>query len=55
MIENNYKTILLEIQEGVGTIWLNRPEIHNAFNEVMISELIDIFPKINDSEEIIYQ
>lgn len=47
-----YKTIEFEIKEEVGTIWLNRPEIHNAFNEVMISELISIFEEINEMEDI---
>lgn len=52
MIENTYKTISIEFNDGVCTVWLNRPEIHNAFNEVMISELIDIFGKINNEDEI---
>jgi methylglutaconyl-CoA hydratase len=47
-----YKTIELEIKNEVGTIWLNRPEIHNAFNEVMISELIELFEEINDRDDI---
>lgn len=41
-----YTTIELEKKEDVGIIWLNRPQIHNAFNEVMIKELIDIFDEI---------
>jgi len=46
------KTIELEVKNEIGTIWLNRPEIHNAFNEVMISELIQLFEEINDREDI---
>ncbi len=49
---NTYKTIELEVKNNVGTIWLNRPEIHNAFNEVMINELINIFDNIKDMEDI---
>ncbi|MEK6625126.1 MAG: enoyl-CoA hydratase-related protein [Bdellovibrionota bacterium] len=30
-------------QRGVATVTLNRPEIHNAFNDVMISELTELF------------
>ena len=52
MIENKYNTLYFELTDGVGIIWLNRPEIHNAFNEVMISELIDIFSEINKIEDI---
>ena len=35
-----YETITLDIDpRGVATITLNRPEVHNAFNEVLIGEL----------------
>ena len=34
-----YKTLEIENQNNFATVWLNRPEIHNAFNEEMISEL----------------
>lgn len=47
-----FKTIELEIENEIGTVWLNRPEIHNAFNEVMISELLEIFQKIKNIDEI---
>lgn len=40
---NNYQYLLVEINENVGTIWLNRPEMHNAFNEGMISEITNAF------------
>lgn len=49
---SNYKTIELEIKNEIGTVWLNRPEIHNAFNEVMISELIQLFEEINERDDI---
>ncbi len=39
----NYQTIQFEIRNAVGTISLNRPEKHNAFNDVMISELTACF------------
>ncbi len=48
----NYKTIEFEIKDDLGIIWLNRPKIHNAFNEVMISELLDIFQQVNKMDEI---
>ncbi len=49
---NTYKTIELEVKNNVGTIWLNRPEIHNAFNEIMINELINIFDAIKEMDEL---
>jgi methylglutaconyl-CoA hydratase len=47
-----YKTIICESTDRVATICLNRPEIHNAFNEVMISELIDCFKLIGENEDV---
>ncbi|MBL7128397.1 MAG: enoyl-CoA hydratase/isomerase family protein [Ignavibacteria bacterium] len=47
-----YQTIKFETKDQVATVWLNRPEVHNAFNEVMISEVIDVFENINTLEEI---
>jgi len=47
-----YTTILFEQNDDLGIVWLNRPEIHNAFNEVMISELLDVFKQINKNQDI---
>jgi len=49
---NNFKTILFELNNGVATVWLNRPEIHNAFNNEMITEITDCFNKINNLPEV---
>lgn len=38
-----YQTISIVHEEDVAVVYLNRPEIRNAFNEVMISELITAF------------
>jgi methylglutaconyl-CoA hydratase len=35
-----YKTIATEIDSGVGIITLNRPERHNAFDNVLLQELV---------------
>lgn len=45
-----FKTILLEQKGKAARIILNRPEVHNAFNSAMISELHDAFEKIKESE-----
>lgn len=42
-----YKNIEFELKVNIGTIWLNRPEKHNAINAEMISEIIDCFGEIN--------
>jgi methylglutaconyl-CoA hydratase len=36
-------TLEIESRSGIGTVWLNRPEVRNAFNEVMIAELTAAF------------
>jgi len=38
-----YQTLQLAAQHGVGVIWMNRPEVRNAFNETMITELTQAF------------
>ena len=48
----DYQTIKFDQKEDVGTIWLNRPGIRNAFNETMISELIDVFEEIEKKEDL---
>ncbi|HUJ14259.1 MAG TPA: enoyl-CoA hydratase-related protein [Thermoanaerobaculia bacterium] len=38
-----YKNLLVEESGGVLLVTLNRPEVHNAFNEELITEAIDLF------------
>lgn len=48
----NYQTIETEYKQNIATVWLNRPQVHNAFNEVMISELIDAFEELAKEEHV---
>lgn len=41
-----YQTIEFSIEDKIGTLCLSRPDIHNAFNEVMIAEIIECFQEI---------
>ncbi len=45
-----YKHIKVVEEGKVVSLILNRPELHNAFNEDMIAEITDAFNKINSSE-----
>jgi methylglutaconyl-CoA hydratase len=47
-----FSTIEFQKQDDLGIIWLNRPEIHNAFNEVMIREVIDCVEAVNKMDDI---
>jgi methylglutaconyl-CoA hydratase len=49
---NQYQTIEAEINGCICTVWLNRPDVHNALNEQMISELIECFGSISTKKEI---
>jgi len=54
MISNmKFETIEFEIKDRVGTIWLNRPDVHNAFNNVMLAELIDCIELANVNDDVI--
>jgi len=41
-----YETLNVVVQRDVARVWLNRPEVRNAFNERMISELTDAFTRL---------
>lgn len=41
-----FETLQLTLDNGVLTIALNRPELHNAFNKTMLLELAEIFESI---------
>ena len=38
-----YKTLLIEETDETLLVTLNRPEVHNAFNDELITEAIDLF------------
>ncbi len=50
-MKNNYETLLLEHEAAVTTVTLNRPELHNAFNETMVAELSQVFSFLNHDGE----
>lgn len=47
-----YNTIEIETAHGVAVLWLNRPEVRNAFNETMIAELSSAFGELDTDPEI---
>ncbi len=44
-----YKTLLVDDRDGVVTVTLNRPEVHNAFNDELIAEAIELFDSLGRS------
>src|SRR5258708_13831452 len=47
-----YETLLTDLDQGVMTVTLNRPDKLNAFNTVMSRELIDFFQGVNAMHEV---
>ena len=45
----NYSSILFAVEDRTATVTLNRPERHNALDDVMIKELMDVFTTLNRS------
>ena len=50
--ERKFKTITYSLKDKIATVTLNRPEVHNAFNEVMIAELTEAFKQISEDDEV---
>jgi enoyl-CoA hydratase/carnithine racemase len=48
----SYETILYDVDAGILTLTLNRPEILNAFNRDMLADLLDAFDRADADDEI---
>ncbi len=46
------ETLKLSNQNGVLTVELNRPDVRNAFNEVLIGELLETFEKVGSDKSV---
>src|SRR6476469_6148267 len=49
----SYKTLLVESADNVITVTLNRPEVHNAFNDDLIAEAIEVFSNVPETARVI--
>lgn len=47
-----YETILVKIEEGIGTITLNRPEVLNALNSQVFTELGEAANELSADESV---
>lgn len=50
--ERNLETVSYSVENQIAKVTLNRPEVHNAFNDVMIRELLEVFQEISKREDI---
>ena len=47
-----FETIEFELNGTIGTVWMNRPDVHNALNEKMISEIIECYEELNTRSDV---
>jgi enoyl-CoA hydratase/carnithine racemase len=48
----NLETLLYEERSGVAIVTLNRPEVHNAFNQKMQEELHDVWRSLRTNDDV---
>lgn len=48
----NYQHLEIEDRGAVRWLWLNRPEVRNAFNDVLIAEIAGAFAEIEAAPEV---
>jgi enoyl-CoA hydratase/carnithine racemase len=49
---NGFETIRYEIEEGIATITLNRPDRLNAMNPPMMHELLSVLDRTDRDDEV---
>lgn len=47
-----YKTLDLELNDAVATVWMNRPDRHNAFNETLIREMTLAIDALTENDRV---
>ena len=47
-----YNTVMLEINEGIATITLNRPDVYNAFNDELSYELQAVIKEVTKNIDV---
>jgi methylglutaconyl-CoA hydratase len=47
-----FQTIVTEREGAILTLWLSRPEVHNALNNTMISEITSLFLHLEQDADI---
>lgn len=52
MLNDKLDTILYEVRDQTARVTLNRPDVHNAFNDTMIKELSTVFDDIEKNTDI---
>ncbi|MFM7524301.1 MAG: enoyl-CoA hydratase-related protein, partial [Betaproteobacteria bacterium] len=48
----NFTTLVIEQQQHVATIWMNRPDVRNAFDETSIAEMREAFRLLEQDRDV---
>src|SRR5947209_10122270 len=48
----HFETIRFEVDEGVGVVTLNRPQVHNAFDAAMREELAGLWTALREDDAV---
>jgi methylglutaconyl-CoA hydratase len=52
MLKDKLQTILYDIENKIARVTFNRPDVHNAFNDIMIKELSMVFDDIARNPDV---
>lgn len=52
MLDKDYETINLERDGSILTLWLARPEVCNAFNDLLLAEVLDALIEIGKNKSV---
>ena len=47
-----FQALEIELNGPVATVWMNRPDLHNAFDEVLIAELTAAFTALDGDADV---
>jgi len=53
VLDEEYEHIVVKLDDNVLTVELNRPDVHNAFNDIVIGEMTSIFRDIASEKDIL--
>lgn len=48
----SHDTLTVEVVQGIARVWMNRPEVHNAFDDHLIAELTAELRRLDQAPEV---
>lgn len=47
-----FQALEIELKAQTATVWMNRPDLHNAFDEILIAELTAAFIALDEDKDV---